>query len=94
MSIKLFHCEWHFNPPGTPHFGGLWEVAIKSTKTHLKKVMNTQTYTVEELTTLVVRIEGVLNSRTIEPISCDPNYLEALTPRNFLIGQPILAMPN
>jgi hypothetical protein len=77
------HCEWHFNPPGAPHFGGLWEAAIKSTKTHLKKVVGAQVYTIEEMTTLVTRIEGVLNSRPLQPLSSDPNDLDALTPGLF-----------
>lgn len=87
-------CEWHFNPPGTPHFSGLWEAAIKSTKTHLKKVIGTQIYTVEELVTLVLRIEGVLNSRPLQPLSSDPNDFATLTPGHFLIGQPLLALPE
>jgi len=56
-------CQWKFNPPAAPHFGGIWEAAIKSTKLHLKKVTGTQVYTLEELMTLIIRIEGVLNSR-------------------------------
>lgn len=28
--------EWRFNPPSAPHFGGKWEVAVKSIKYHLR----------------------------------------------------------
>lgn len=60
-------CQWHFNPPGVPHFGGLWKAAIKSVKHHLKHVLGMQVLTYEEMTTLITRIEGILNSRPLTP---------------------------
>ncbi|XP_025205862.1 uncharacterized protein LOC112602140 [Melanaphis sacchari] len=87
-------CTWHFNPPAAPHFGGLWEAGIKSVKFHLKRVIGTQILTYEEFETLCVRVEGILNSRPLTPASMDPHDCTALTPGHFLIGQPLLAVPE
>lgn len=87
-------CTWHFNPPAAPHFGGIWEAGIKSVKFHLKHVIGSQILSYEEFYTLTIRIEGILNSRPITPLSSDPHDLCALTPAHFLIGQPIQAIPE
>ncbi|GFT84638.1 integrase catalytic domain-containing protein [Trichonephila clavipes] len=57
--------DWHFIPPSSPHFGGIWESGIRSVKFHLKKVLGETILTFEELTTLLTQIEGLLNSRPL-----------------------------
>lgn len=86
--------NFHFIPPSAPHHGGIWESAVKSAKTHLKRVMGNQTLTLDELQTLVVRIESVLNSRPLSPLSADPSELCPLTPGHFLIGRPLATLPE
>lgn len=86
--------DWHFIPSNSPHFGGLWEAGVKSTKFHLKRVMQNASLTFEDLYTLLVQIESVLNSRPLTPLSSDPNDLEALTPAHFLIGRPLTTLPD
>lgn len=92
--ITAIQSQWHFNPPAAPHFRGLWEAAVKSTKFHLKRVIGLQLSTYEELSTLSSRIEAVLNSRPLIAVSTDPNDLQALSPGDFLIGQPLVAIPE
>lgn len=86
--------EWHFIPPSAPHFGGLWEAAVKSFKHHLKKVAQNHIFTFEEFTTLLTRIEAVLNSRPLSPISDDPSQVLPLTPGHFLRGSPMMQIPE
>lgn len=80
--------DWHFIPPASPNFGGLWEAGVKSVKFHLKRIMNDRILSFEELSTLLCQIEGCLNSRPLCPVSSDPSALDALTPAHFLIGEP------
>ncbi|CAK1597854.1 unnamed protein product [Parnassius mnemosyne] len=84
--------KWNFIPPHAPNFGGLWEAGIKSTKYHLRRVIGNSTLTFEELTTVLAQIEACLNSR---PLSCvDQNELTVLTPGHFLIGEPLVLVPD
>ncbi|XP_029168374.1 uncharacterized protein LOC114938560 [Nylanderia fulva] len=86
--------RWHFNPPAAPHFGGLWEAAVKFTKFHLRRVIGETTLTFEELSTLLTQIEACLNSRPLQALSDDPDDTSALTPGHFIIGAPLLAVPE
>ncbi|XP_025191834.1 uncharacterized protein LOC112592072 [Melanaphis sacchari] len=82
-------CDWHFNPLSAPHFCGLWEAAVRSTKRLLVRVIGNHIFTFEEFSTILVRVEAVLNSRPLTPASNDPHDLDCLTPGHFLIGQPL-----
>lgn len=86
--------NFHFNPPSAPHFGGLWESAVKSAKHHIYRALGDHILTLPEFTTLAVQVEAMLNSRPLTPLSADPNNLQALTPAHFLIGEPLTALPE
>ncbi|XP_026731637.1 uncharacterized protein LOC113496572 [Trichoplusia ni] len=85
---------WHFIPPHAPNFGGLWEAGVKSTKHHLKRIIGTSTLTFEEMTTVLAQIEACLNSRPISQLSNNPEDSCPLTPGHFLVGEPLVIVPD
>ena len=87
--------RWHFIPERTPHFGGLWEAAVKSFKTHLTRVIGDSKLDFEEMSTILAEIEACLNSRPLGVIPHNnDDGIEVLTPGHFLIGRPLQAIPD
>ncbi|XP_055614815.1 uncharacterized protein LOC129761132 [Toxorhynchites rutilus septentrionalis] len=86
--------EWHFIPPRAPNFGGLWEAAVRSVKTSLKKQIGIQQLNYESFSTLLAQITTALNSRPLTPLSDDPSDMEALTLAHFIIGTAMNTLPE
>ncbi|XP_055589224.1 uncharacterized protein LOC129741507 [Uranotaenia lowii] len=86
--------EFHFIPARSPNFGGLWESAVKSFKTLLKRTVGQRSLGHEEFQTIVVKIEAALNSRPITELSNDPDDFEPLTPGHFLVQKKMTALPE
>ncbi|KMQ90318.1 hypothetical protein RF55_9937 [Lasius niger] len=85
---------WKFNPPSAPHFGGKWEAGVKSVKYYLRRVIGDALLTYEEMTTLLIQIKTILNSRPLSVLSDDPSDASALTPGHFLVGTALTTVPE
>ncbi len=89
VTVGPFGISW------TPHFGGLWEENVKSMKRLLAKQVDSIPLRYDELETVLINVEALLNSRPLEPVtSTDPDAIQLLTPGNFLIGRPLKALPT
>lgn len=100
-ATETIHCRlaekgitWHMTPPKAPHFGGLWEAAVKVAKKHLHRQLGNSRLSFEDMSTVLCQIEASMNSRPLVPMSDDPNDFNALTPAHFLISTTMHAIPN
>ena len=94
---EKFSCldlKWKFIPKYSPHMGGIWEAGIKAMKYHLKRVISGALLTYEDFLTVLIQVEGMLNSRPLSPLSTDPNDLNPLTPAHFLLGRSLSYIPE
>ena len=86
---------WNNIPERSPHFGGLWESAVRSMKYHLKRVVGEQILTYEELATVSAQIEACLNSRPLTATTSHASDgINTLTPGHFLLLKPPTSYPD
>ena len=83
---------WKFNPPGAPHFGGIWERLVQSFKVMIA-ILDNRSLTDEVLSTTMCLVEQTLNARPMTALSDDPEDLTALTPNHLLLGQENASAP-
>ena len=87
--------KWSFIPEHSPHFGGVWEAAVKSTNFHLKCILGDHKVPFEEFSTVLCQVEACFNSRPLAPlITPNTEGIDCLTPGHILVGRPIQALPE
>ncbi|KAJ8369248.1 hypothetical protein SKAU_G00092760 [Synaphobranchus kaupii] len=80
--------QFRFNPPNAPHFGGVWEREICSVKDALRKTLGVKTVSEEVLRTVLIEVEGILNSKPLGYVSSDVADPDPVTPNLLLMGRP------
>ena len=75
---------WKFSIPLAPWYGGWWERLVRSTKSALRKSLGRELVDRIQLETILVEIEGCINSR---PLTYVEEHNIPLTPSHFLLGR-------
>lgn len=83
-----------FNPPASPHFGGVWERDIQSVNKSLQVVIGAQVLQEEVLLALFVEVEGILNAKPLGHASSDVAYPDTVTPSTLLMGRWDASLPQ
>lgn len=86
--------QFRYIPPSAPHFGGTWEREVKSVKTALRVILREQSVPESVLQTLLVEVEGILNSKPLGYVSSDIADPDPVTPNMLLMGRRDASLPQ
>lgn len=79
--------KWKYIPEKSPHFGGLWEAAVKSAKTCQRKVADIIRMSQKELANPLSQIEACYSRPVIPLLTVDSERVEPFTPRLYHTGR-------
>ena len=63
--------QWSHSPACSLHFSGMWEAGVKQMKALLYKTLGTHMLTCEEMYSILIEVEAILNSRPLIPMDSD-----------------------
>ena len=100
-SSELFHyltnnrTSWKFIVPKAPWWGGFWERMVQTVKRSLRKVVGRAVLRFDELNTLLIEIESIINGRPLTYIFDDSEGISyPLTPAHLLYGRRLVTSPS
>ena len=86
---------WKFIVERPPWWGGFWQRLIQSVKKWLKKTVGRTSLDYDELNTVLVETESIINSRPLTYIyGNDQSVSHPLTPSHLINGRQISLLPN
>ena len=87
--------SWRFIVEKAPWWGGFWERLIQSVKRCMKKSLGRTTLSYDELNTLLVEVESVINSRPLTYVEDDQDGVSyTLSPSHLINGRRVTNTPN
>ncbi|GFR03293.1 integrase catalytic domain-containing protein, partial [Trichonephila clavata] len=97
VAVKVFYAShkirWQFIIERAAWWGGFYERLIRTVKLALRKTVRKTTLSRDELETLLIEIEGVLNSRPRTYIFADLNEPEPFTSSHMILGRRMNSLP-
>ena len=86
---------WNFIVERAPWWGGFWERMVQTVKKCLRKAIGQATLTFDQLQTLLIEIEAIVNSRPLTYAYDDVEGLSyTISPSHLLYGRRIASVPN
>ena len=83
---------WKFIPDRSPHWGGFYERLIGTIKSCLRKSIGRACLSLDNFSTLLVEIEGILNHRPLTYVGEDPSNPLPLRPMDLI--RPKVSLPE
>ena len=86
---------WKFIVEHAPWWGGFWERMVHLVKQYLRKCIGRSSLNHDELNTLLIEVESVLNSRLLTYVFDDSEGISyTLSPSHLIYGRKIANIPN
>ena len=87
--------EWKKNPPESSHMGGVWERQIRTVRNVLASLLKDIPGRLddESLTTLLVEVESIVNSRPLAVDNLNDCTVDPLTPNHLLTMKSKVVLP-